>query len=139
MHMEILQPVVAMLLLTAVVWVVLFIRRLSYMAGQKIDAEQMQTPQQTLSLLPDDVNAPANNFKNLFEVPVLFYVVCLCAAMLNSVDAMMLNCAWGFVLLRVIHSVIHCTYNRVMHRFVAYMGSCLLLGVMLFKLALATF
>lgn len=139
MHMEILQPVVAMLLLTAVVWVVLFIRRLSYMAGQKIDAEQMQTPQQTLSLLPDDINAPANNFKNLFEVPVLFYVVCLCAAMLNSVDAMMLNCAWGFVLLRVIHSVIHCTYNRVMHRFMAYMGSCLLLGVMLFKLALATF
>ena len=139
MHMEILQPVVAMLLLTAVVWVVLFVRRLSYMAGQKIDAEQMQTPQQTLSLLPDDVIAPANNFKNLFEAPVLFYVVCLCAAMLNSVDAMMLNCAWGFVLLRVIHSVIHCTYNRVMHRFVAYMGSCLLLGVMLFKLALATF
>lgn len=139
MHMEILQPVVAMLLLTAVVWVVLFIRRLSYMAGQKIDAEQMQTPQQTLSLLPDDINAPANNFKNLFEVPVLFYVVSLCAAMLNSVDAMMLNCAWGFVLLRVIHSVIHCTYNRVMHRFMAYMGSCLLLGVMLFKLALATF
>ncbi|MEC8427497.1 MAG: MAPEG family protein [Pseudomonadota bacterium] len=139
MHMEILQPVVAMLLLTAVVWMVLFVRRLSYMAGEKIDAEQMQTPQQTLSLLPDDINAPANNFKNLFEVPVLFYVVCLCAAMLNSVDAMMLNCAWGFVLLRVIHSVIHCTYNRVMHRFMAYMGSCLLLGVMLFKLALATF
>ena len=139
MHMDILQPVVAMLLLTAVVWLVLFVRRLSYMTGQKIDAEQMKTPENTLALLPDDVNAPANNFKNLFEVPVLFYVVCLCVAMVNAVDAMMINCAWGFVLLRLLHSLIHCTYNRVMHRFLAYVGSSLLLGVMLVKLALAVF
>lgn len=139
MQTDIFEPVIAMLLLTAVVWLVLFIRRLSYATGHKIDAEEMKTPEQTMSLLPDDVNAPANNFKNLFEVPVLFYVVCISAATLNLVDAMMINCAWGFVLLRVLHSIIHCTYNRVMHRFMAYVGSSLLVGVMLVKLALAVF
>jgi hypothetical protein len=139
MQGDIFQPVLAMLSLTAVVWLVLFARRLKYMTGNDISAEKVKTPEQLHQLLPDEVNASANNFKNLFEVPVVFYVLCLVAFALGQVDGLILNCAWGFVLLRAIHSLIHCTYNRVMHRFVAYLGSCVLVWAMLVNLILKNF
>ncbi|GAA5315881.1 MAG: MAPEG family protein [Candidatus Pelagadaptatus aseana] len=139
MQAEIFQPVLAMLLLTLVVWVVLFVRRMKYLMGNKVDAELVKTPEQVTALLPADVNAPGNNFKNLFEMPVIFYVVCLVAFQLQQVDGFLLNCAWGFVLLRAIHSLIHCTYNRVLHRFYSYIGSSVLVWAMLVDLALKNF
>lgn len=133
------QPLLAMLILTSVVWLVLFIRRMSYLVSQKIDAEQLKTPSQVSALIPDNVESPANNFKNLFEVPVVFYVVCIAAFLLGQVDGLLVNLAWAFVILRVIHSLVHCSYNRVQHRFMAYLGSSIVVWVMVGKVALATF
>jgi len=131
------EPVLVMLLLTAVVWVWLFARRLPFMLGNKIDAEAVKTPQQLAELLPPKVAAPGDNLKNLFEVPVIFYVVCISAFLLQQVDGLLVNCAWAFVGLRAVHSIVHCTYNRVMHRFLAYLLSCIVLGCMLVKLSLS--
>lgn len=133
------QPVLAMLILTGLVWVLLFIRRMGYMTANKIDAEQVKSPAQVAELIPDDVNAASYNFKNLFEMPVIFYVACTAAFALNQVDGLLMNCAWAFVLLRLIHSLVHCTYNRVMHRFMAYLGSSIVAWFMVGKLALAVF
>ena len=133
------QPVIAMLILTGLVWLLLFIRRMGYLGKQKIDAQQLKTPQQVAALIPDDVNAPANNFKNLFEMPVVFYTICVVAFELGKVDGLLLNCAWAFVVLRVIHSLVHCTYNRVNHRFIAYLGASILVWVMVVKVALEVF
>ncbi|WP_439134489.1 MAPEG family protein [Pseudomaricurvus sp.] len=133
------QPVLAMLILTGVVWLVLFARRMSYLVSQKIDAEQLKTPSQVAALIPAEVEAPANNFKNLFEVPIVFYVVCIVAFLLGQVDGLLFNCAWAFVILRVIHSLVHCTYNRVQHRFMAYLGSSIVVWVMVGKVALGAF
>ena len=136
---SIFEPMLVMLLLTIVVWLWLFARRTAYMMANNIDAEQVKTPEQVQQLIPDHVSAPAHNFKNLFEVPVLFYVVCLMAVALNQVDGLLINCAWAFVILRALHSIVHCTYNRVMHRFLSYMVSCLVLWFMVGKLAWAVF
>ncbi len=133
------QPVMALLILTGVVWVVLFARRMSYLGANKLDAEQLKTPAKVEALLPDAVSAPSYNFKNLFEMPVVFYVVCLAAYATGQVDGLLLNCAWGVVILRAIHSLVHCTYNRVMHRFMAYLGSSLIIWFMLGKVSLALF
>jgi hypothetical protein len=132
-------PVVAMLLLTMLVWAALFVRRVSYLMSHKISAHKVQSPEQLTALLPADVNAPSNNFKNLFEMPVVFYVVCITAFSLQLVDGLLLNCAWGFVAIRVIHSLVHCTYNRVMHRFIAYLASSVLVWFMVIKVSLGIF
>lgn len=133
------QPVIAMLILTGIVWLVMFARRLAFLGKNKIDAQQLKTPSQVAALIPDEVAAPGHNFKNLFEMPVVFYIICIAAFELGKVDGLLLNCAWAFVVLRVIHSLVHCTYNRVNHRFVAYLGSSILLWVMVVKVALAVF
>jgi hypothetical protein len=48
---------------------------------------------------------------------------------------LLVQLAWGFVVLRILHSVIHCSYNNVNHRFVAYALSCLFLLFMWIRLA----
>ena len=123
-------PMMAMLLLTLVVWVVMFIHRVGYASANGIDAQKMKTPSDVARLLPDEVSGSGNNFKNLFEMPVLFYVVCLYLTVFGQVTSLMVTCAWVFVGLRAVHSLIHCSYNNVMHRFIAYLASSLALWIM---------
>jgi hypothetical protein len=72
----------------------------------------------------------SDNFRNLFELPVLFYVALLVLASTGHVSPATLLLAWLFVVLRVLHSAIHCTYNRVVHRFYAYLAGGVVLWVL---------
>lgn len=81
-----------------------------------------------------------NNLANLAEIPILFYVICWVAYSLNVVDTLFLFGCFVFVLFRYVHSFIHCTYNLLNHRFLAYQASCialwLLVGKLIIELAL---
>jgi hypothetical protein len=68
--------------------------------------------------------------KNLFEIPVLFYVLCGFLAVTDLTSVFFLVCAWLYVALRCVHSYIHITYNRVIHRFWVYAVSTSLLFLM---------
>ena len=94
--------------------------------AQRIHPQSVATATQAATRLTD--SAAADNFRNLFELPVLFYFALATAALTNQVTAVTLALAWAFVVLRVAHSVIHCTYNKVMHRFQVYLlGAAVLL------------
>lgn len=69
----------------------------------------------------------ADNFRNLFELPVLFYVGLLVAHASGQTGVLVLALAWTFVVLRVLHSAIQCSYNKVMHRFVVFLLGALVL------------
>ncbi|MDE2593875.1 MAG: MAPEG family protein [Burkholderiales bacterium] len=66
--------------------------------------------------VPAHVRLPNRNFMNLLEVPVLFYLACVVAFLMQTVDATLLTLAWVYVALRVGHSCVHLSYNNVMHR-----------------------
>ena len=72
---------------------------------------------------------------SLTAFPILFYVAVMLAVLLLIQDSLLVRLAWGFVIMRVIHSLVHCSYNRVMHRFVAYFISCLFLLLLWVRLA----
>jgi hypothetical protein len=63
-------------------------------------------------------------------VPVLFYALCACLAAADMVTPFFVIGGWAFVALRALHSFIHCTYNRVMHRFYAYAAGTVLVYAM---------
>mgnify|MGYP003388893427 CR=1 FL=1 len=65
----------------------------------------------------------ADNFRNLFEVPVLFYALGAVALATHQTPSWLVVGAWAFVALRVVHSFIHCTYNKVMHRLAVFLTS----------------
>jgi hypothetical protein len=135
----ILQPMVAMMLLTGLVWVFLYARRIPAMQAARRPVQKYTTPEKAIELLPEAVNYPAYNLKNLFELPVLFYALCLLLYVTGNVDGVYVAAAWGFVAFRALHSLIHCTINRVMARFVCYLISSLLLWFMLVRAAIAVF
>ncbi len=117
-----------MIALTAAVWVRLYIERIGEMRARRIPAQEISTSRQIAERL-ERVNA-AENFKNLFEMPVLFYAFCLTTYAAQATTPVFVACAWLYVGLRVAHSFIHCTYNNVNHRFAAYSASSLLLFIM---------
>ena len=72
----------------------------------------------------------ADHFKNLFEMPVLFYALCGFLVVTHQTTLLLLACAWGYVFLRSVHAYIHLTGNKVIRRFQAYLASSIVLFVM---------
>ncbi len=87
--------------------------------------------------VPAAVSVPNRVFMNLLEVPVLFYALCLVAYVSQNVSAELVALAWTYFGLRVAHSLIYLTYNRVFHRFLAFAASNVVLVVLWLRLALA--
>ena len=86
----------------------------------------------------DGEGLSADNFRNLFEVPVLFFAICCVLAITDNVTPLQIGLAWLYVALRVVHSLIHLTYNRVTHRSGVFITSTLCVFLMwgLFAVAL---
>ena len=123
----ILYPMLA-LVATAVVTVTMYRRRVAEMRGRRIHPQRIALSAQAAAALED--TRAADNFRNLFEAPVLFYIAVLTVFVTQLTSPLYVGLAWAYVATRIAHSTIQCTYNRVMHRFVAFASSLLLLFVM---------
>ncbi|MEO5561639.1 MAG: MAPEG family protein [Dokdonella sp.] len=113
-------PAFAMATLTLAVWSRMFSVRIGEMRRLRIHPQSVATSTQAAQRLVD--TRAADNFRNLFELPVLFYAALGIAFALHAADVVTLTLAWVFVALRFAHSGIQCGYNRVMHRFGVYVG-----------------
>ena len=95
-------------------------------ARVRIESVQSGTvPQSYYSLMeghdiPDFVAKTTRNFNNLFEVPTLFYAGGAVYLALDQAGQLPITSAWIFVAARVIHSIIHLSYNNVLHRLVIF-------------------
>ena len=132
----ILGPFFGMIFLTFAVWTYMYVRRLSFIFANHIEAQDLATPEQATEIIPPEVHRAAYNFRNLFELPVVFYALCLYLYVTGTVDALYLAGAWAFVGLRTVHSLIHCTANIVILRFASYMTGALVLWAMVLRAAL---
>lgn len=133
MH-DILLPMIAMMLLTFVVWLCLYFTRVRSMAAQRIHPQTVATRAQMAAMkVSDRATWVSDNFQNQFELPVIFYALCLAIAMTGMGDAVLVVLAWIFVLLRTVHATIHLTYNKVVHRFSVYVLGGAALFAMVFR------
>ena len=128
MNTSIILPVIALVLLTAVVWVRLYVERIRELRQRRIDPQSLATSASAGQTM-QRVQA-SDNFRNLFEVPVLFYALCAVLVSAQHVSSFFVIGAWVYVALRYLHSFIHLTYNRVIHRFAVYVLSTVILFVL---------
>lgn len=105
-------------LLTLIVAVRMYFDRIAEMRARRVNPQALATSHEAAARL--EHVAAADNFRNLFELPVLFFAICPALYATGHVSSLQLGLAWVFVLLRCAHSLIHVTYNRVVHRFRAY-------------------
>ena len=79
---------------------------------------------------PESVLKTTRHWANLFEAPVLFYLLCVIMITLQTQSALLVQLAWGYVIVRCLHSLIHLTYNKVAHRlFLFLISQFVLLGM----------
>jgi hypothetical protein len=132
-------PFFATMLLTLLVWVYMYIRRIRFITKNDINPKDLALPGALAQLSPTAVSNPSDNPKNLFEVPVLFYALALYLFVTGQVDGVYLTAAWIFVAFRVLHSVVHCTLNLVMLRFYLYLIATLAVWFMMARAVLVYF
>ena len=131
---DILLPFVGTMLLTMIVWIYMYARRIPFIMRSKITPEQL-TPSELARLSPPEVANPSDNLKHLFELPTIFYAVVLYLYAARQVDGLYLGAAWIFFTFRVLHSAVHCTFNFVLLRFWLYAISALSLWFMVSRIA----
>lgn len=127
--MNLIYPVFTLLLLHFLVLSYMFKNRVAEMKEHKIHPEKLKLRYQTSAELKNC--SAADNFLNLFEMPVVFYVLTILAIALNKYTMTTVVLAWIFVFFRYSHSFIHCTYNKVMDRFRAFALSNLVLFILM--------
>ena len=115
---EILYPILALAAWTGLV--LLLIPMVRFRAGMRREVKVDDFKLGESSSVPAQVRIPNRNYMNLLEAPMLFYVVCVLLFVTSGVTFIAVVLAWAYVGLRVIHSAIHLTYNRVPHRLVAF-------------------
>jgi hypothetical protein len=118
-------PIAAMMLLVAIVTALMLKERIGEMKVRRIHPSKMPSSTQMNQVLENTKGA--DNYKNLAEMPVLFYVLCIALFATHMVSSGWLYAAWAYVALRYIHSFIHIGYNTVMHRFYVFAASLTLL------------
>ena len=130
-------PFFATMFLTLVVWIYMYVRRISFINSNKLRPDDLKVPGALARLSPPAVSNPSDNLKNLVELPVLFYALALYLFVTNQVDAAYVYAGWIFVGFRALHSAVHCTFNRVMLRFYLYLISSVSLWYIAIRAALA--
>jgi len=125
---SILLPPTALVLLTGFVWLRLGSDRLGEMRSRRIHPQQVATSKQMHETMQNVQSA--DHFRNLFEVPVLFYALCAFLAVTGLTTPLLLACAWGYVVLRAAHTYVHLTSNKVVRRFQVFVASTIVLYVM---------
>jgi hypothetical protein len=131
---HILAPFVGTMLLTLVVWIYMYSRRIPFILNSKLSPSQL-APTEFARLSPPQVANPSDNLKNLFELPTIFYAAVLYLYVTQQADSGHVGAAWIFFGFRILHSVVHCTFNLVPLRFWLYAISAAALWFMVLRIA----
>ena len=132
--MEIIYPMFTLVVLTFFIGFSMGVSRLISAKKGLVDRRYFQLF--TGYAAPDSIIKLGRNFSNLLEVPVLFYAAGIILLALDINNPLMLGFAWTFVVLRIIHSIIHVTYNNPIHRFMVFLLSSSIVLVMWIQLVI---
>ena len=136
---SILQPVIALVLWSMVMWAWLYATRLPAMFQAKTRLDPTLPRDVMLGGLPPRVRWKADNYNHLMEQPTLFYATALTLAVLGPTDPVNLALAWAYVALRVVHSLIQALVNTIPLRFAVFMVASGVLVVLAVRTAIAVF
>ncbi|MBO9713813.1 MAPEG family protein [Sphingomonas sp.] len=139
MHSEILGPVIALTAWTLIVLVWLVVVRLPAMQKAGIDLMTARggRPGVLDGVVPDKAQWPAHNYIHLVEQPVLFYAIALTLALMGQGDGLNATIGWAYVGLRVLHSLVQISFNRIIVRFTLFLLSTLALLALILHAAMA--
>lgn len=117
---QFLTPVLALIVWTLIIWVIMYARRIPSMQKERIAPDSARNPDgDWKTKLPEHTQWAAHNYNHLMEQPTIFYALMFYIHLsgISTGDTMGLRLAWAYVVLRVLHSLVQITVNKVMLRF----------------------
>ncbi len=128
--LELLRPVVALVAWTFVMWTWMYATRIPAILGSGMRLDPNAPRGEQMASLPPVVRWKADNYNHLFEQPTLFYAVAIVLALITRDPATDALLAWTYVGLRMAHSVLQATINKIELRFALFFVSSLVLAAM---------
>lgn len=123
-----LTPILALVSWTLFIWIWMYATRIPAMKKAGIEPQEAAFPG-SLHSLPGKVRQVADNYNHLHEQPTVFYALAAYTHLAGATDELNVQLAWAYVGLRVVHSLIQCTINNVMGRFITFKLSSIVLIV----------
>ncbi len=127
MNSPILAPVVSLVAWSMVMWAWMYVTRIPAIRRARMKLDPNARRGEQMSTLPPEVRWKADNYNHLMEQPTLFYAVALSLALLGRGGGANLALAWAYVGMRVVHSIVQATWNKIEVRFSTFFLSSLLL------------
>ena len=128
MTQPILLPAALLVAWTLLIWIWMVVTRVSGMRAARIHPEKTRHVRNSpLDQLPSEIRQVADNYNHLLEQPTIFYALVLILALSGEAGHLELGLAWGYVALRIIHSLWQTLRNVVMIRFYLFVASTLVL------------
>lgn len=131
-----LLPAVALAAWTFVMWAWMYATRIPAILGSKMELDPNAPRGEQMATLPPSVRWKADNYNHLFEQPTLFYPMVIVLALLPGTGVIDLGLAWGYVVLRVVHSLLQATVNRITARFGLFVLSSFVLAAIVVRAAM---
>ncbi|MBV9421075.1 MAG: MAPEG family protein [Alphaproteobacteria bacterium] len=126
---SLLTPVLALIVWSLIIWIWMYATRLPAISAAKVDPATAKHPG-SLDLLPSGVRAVADNYNHLMEQPTIFYAMVFYVVLAGHTDKTHVYCAWAYVALRIVHSLVQNTVNAVPVRFTVFSLSTIALMIM---------
>lgn len=89
--------------------------------------------------VPPSVAWKSHNYAHLMEQPTIFYATVMILTIAGAVTPLLVSIAWGYTIIRILHSLWQATVNKVNIRFVLFLLSTICLTVLAVHALLATF
>ncbi len=118
------------LIIPCFVLVQMFIRRITAVRNGELSPYYFKQYQAEGVNVPKTVILSSRHFSNLFEMPILYFVLSLFILIKIEVDIIHVILAWSFVGLRIIHTIIHLNSNKLVRRLVVFAMSSVVLIIM---------
>lgn len=117
----------------------MYATRLPAISKYKINSAPDKIEDEMKTKIPPQIRWKADNYNHLMEQPTQFYAVALTLALMGANDSTTVGLAWGYVGIRVAHSLVQATVNKILVRFSMFATSSVVLAVMTFRAATLIF
>ena len=126
MQFELLNPVFVLILWTFIIFSIMAYGRVRFLKNPQ-DAAHTKNVK---TVGPAWLERTVDNYNHLFEQPVAFYALTVSIAIINNFDPILIQCAWAFVCIRILHSIVQVTFNLVVLRFILFVAGWLIIAYM---------
>lgn len=129
MSMAILWPTIALAGLAFIIFATMFVTRARHIRANPPRRETFATGEAAMRYF-EPVEMPANNYRNLFEMPVLYFALVPLLLITNQDSRVQVILAWIYVAIRVAHSFVHIGPKKVPVRALLFVASGVVLMAM---------